>query len=284
VTVTVADNLLTDKVIIPEEFMWESNGNNTSTLVLSSDQDIVLKDWEPYTYTKTTAVKSVKYIRRLTNNDVNKYRPWYVPTDYKITAEDTQNITFYKINLIANAAEGGGEVTDESKIWVYLVKLNPGDILYANRPYVFVSTTAGEFEFNVEEDAKIYAPNNTSRLNNSTSAYNYDFYGTYVQGTVTGYDIYYIGSKGSISRPANDVKTINQYRWYIKATPKDNGGNYAPVFVFSEVDDETGISQKDNVVTEESYYNLSGMRINKPARGTYIIKYSDGSVKKVAVK
>ena len=256
----------------------------TYTLVVKpmDEQDIVLTDEEAYTITTDTPVKSATYVRNVPL--ANTFCGWYVPFNYTITAEDAENMTFYKINLIANAAEGEEEVTSNDKIWINLTKMNANDVLYANRPYVFKSTETGEHTFTTN-NATLLAKDNSSRLNCSSTAYNYDFYGNYAMKGLTKADhAYYVDYYGDVSWPDQQTISIKPYRWYILVTPKNNSGNnyYAPVFVFMEDDDDaTGIKLEGNNLTGESYYNLNGMRINKPASGAYIIKYSDGTVKKV---
>ena len=273
----------------PEGYEWEDNGDGTSTLVVPmSEQDIVLTDGQPYTIATDTQVKSATYVR--TVNTANVFCAWYVPFDYTITSEDAENLTFYRINMIANAPEVEeevGEVQNTEKIWVYLSKMEAGDKLTANRPYMFKSSTTGELTFTTE-GATLKAPATDPRLENSTTAYKYEFYGTYetigLQAEENAYS-YYVNTKGQISKPKNKVIDLGSYRWYIHATKKAGGPNYVPVFDFTEdIDDATGISNKVGIQMAESYYNLNGMRISKPASGAYIIKYSDGSVKKVAVK
>lgn len=250
-----------------------------------SEQDIVLTDGQPYTFTQDTQVKSVTYKRTLSDGNVNKYLSWYVPFNYTITAEDAENLTFFKISMIANSPDPKLD-SDPNKIWIFLTEMSVGETLKANKPYIFKSNTDGEFTFTTEttEGVTLFAPEKGPRMKTETTLCEFAFYGTYAPKSLQGTYIYYMGSKGALSRAIAAPQTIGSYRWYIEATPKEE--DYAPVFVFTEDldDDATGISQKDNVVAEESYYNLNGMRINKPANGAYIIKYSDGSVKKVAVK
>gem|GEM_PF-2698283 len=281
-SVTKKDNVNIDA---PANYMWISNNNGTSTLGLISEAEIVLIDGQPYTYKNTVDVKKVTYKRNMNGIAVNNWAAWYVPFDYTITAQDLNNIKFYKINLIANAPKPG-ENTNSDLVYVYLTEMSEDETLYANRPYVFKCSQSGELSFTTTSTT-LYAPVDGPRLENSTSFYTYEFFGTTERTYFTESNYYFIGTKDGkvgITWADGNRPSIPSYRWYIKATPKDNG-NYAPVFVFTEDDDDaTGINLEDNEVTEESYYNMSGMKINKPARGTYIIKYSDGSVKKVAVK
>ncbi len=245
-------------------------------------QDIELVDGQPYTFTQDTEVASATYVRTLGENLTNVYLPWYVPFDYTITSEDAENLTFYRINMIANSPQQG-EVQETDKVWIFVTPMAVGDKLTANRPYLFKSKAAETFTFTTT-GATLYAPATDARLENSTSVYKYEFYGTYgpTQLAANSYN-YYMTSKGQITYPGDSPINLKPYRWYIKATAKANGGAYAPAFVFieDEDDDATGIKLEGNTQAGESYYNLNGMRINKPTSGAYIIKYSDGSSKKI---
>ena len=172
---------------------------------------------------------------------------------------------------------------EESAYQDYRAKMDDFSRTY-NNYHLSYAYDGKNIEFKVEENAKIYAPNRVSRLNCATTFFNYDFYGTYETVTLTPESNTYYMSGGELSYPKTQNIPVGSYRWYIKVTQNGDGGNYAPVFVFTEDDDATGIKLEGNAQAEESYYNLNGMRINKPANGAYIIKYSDGSVKKVAVK
>ena len=256
----------------------------TYTLVVKpmDEQDIELVDGQPYTFTQDTEVASATYVRTLGENLTNVYLPWYVPFDYTITSEDAENLTFYRINMIANSPQQG-EVQETDKVWIFVTPMAVGDKLTANRPYLFKSKAAETFTFTTT-GATLYAPATDARLENSTSVYKYEFYGTYgpTQLAANSYN-YYMTSKGQITYPGDSPINLKPYRWYIKATAKANGGAYAPAFVFieDEDDDATGIKLEGNTQAGESYYNLNGMRINKPTSGAYIIKYSDGSSKKI---
>ena len=65
------------------------------------------------------------------------------------------------------------------------------------------------------------------------------------------------------------------------------GTTYGEEQTFTTKGSETGI---DNAVAEQKeaeitgYYNLSGHRIDTPCKGVNIIRYSDGSARKVVIK
>lgn len=253
-----------------------------------ADKDIVLTDGNSYEacvgepVTQDVVVNSVKYIRNL--DRVDCFRPWYVPFDYTLTNQDFDYMTFYRINLIANA-EFGDEVQSDDKIFVYLSRMNEGDVLRANRPYVWKAKQEHKgYEFRSDNSPMLYAPVTDSRLQNSTTSYTFDFYGTYSGVSLqngNGVYYYYVDSDGYMGRPVNKAIPLGPYRWYIKSQSKGTGAYYAPTFVFTDDSDVTGIENGVEVKTVDCYYDLKGMKIEKPGKGAYLVKFKDGTVKKV---
>ena len=253
-----------------------------------ADRNIELRDGYSYEYcvgepvTQDVVVNSVTYIRNL--DRVDCFRPWYVPFDYTLTNQDFNYMTFYRINLIANA-EFGDEVQSDDKIFVYLSRMNEGDVLRANRPYVWKAKQVYDgYEFRSDNSPMLYAPVTDSRLQNSTTSYTFDFYGTYSGVSLqngNGVYYYYVDKDGYMGRPVNKAINLGPYRWYIKSQSKGTGAYYAPTFVFTDDSDVTGIENGVEVKTVDCYYDLKGMKIEKPGKGAYLVKFKDGTVKKV---
>ncbi|MBQ9569101.1 MAG: right-handed parallel beta-helix repeat-containing protein [Alloprevotella sp.] len=251
-----------------------------------ADKDIVLIDGQSYeacvgqTLTQDVVVNSVTYQRNVPN--ANTYCAWYVPADYRLTSDDLDQFDFYRINLIANA-EGGNEVENTTRIWVYLFPMAADDVLTANRPYVFKTKGGtGEFIFTLENT--LHAPATDVRLNNSTTAHNYDFYGTYETTELSDKSsehFFYVDYYGQMGWPGSYNINVGPYRWYIKTTQKGGGAYYAPTFVFTDDPNVTGITDNLEVKTIDCYYDLKGMKIEKPSKGAYLVKFKDGTVKKV---
>ena len=251
-----------------------------------ADRDIVLIDGNSYetcvgqTLTQDVVVNSVTYQRNVPN--ANTYCAWYVPADYKLTSDVLDQFDFYRINLIANA-EGGNEVQNTTRIWVYLFPMAADDVLTANRPYVF-KTKGGDGQFTFTLENTLHAPATDVRLNNSTTAHNYDFYGTYETTQLSDKSsehFFYVDYYGQMGWPGSYNINVGPYRWYIKTTQKGGGAYYAPTFVFTDDPNVTGITDNLEVKTIDCYYDLKGMKIEKPSKGAYLVKFKDGTVKKV---
>ena len=242
-----------------------------------------LIDGEPYTYTAGQMVERVTYTRKF--NYANALNAWFVPFNYTITEKDAGNFTFYDINMIAASAEIGGEVVDENAMYIYIVKMKPGNTLYANNPYLIKPskkyTNGYVFEL---QDVELKAPVTNSTLHLETRANEYDFYGCYNQYTPKNNgEVYWMAATGSLS-PCLANSTMKSYRWYIKATSK-SGGSAKVNFIFEEYDpDATGISITSSNEVLESIYSPNGMLLEKPRKGLNIIRMKNGTTRKIMVR
>ena len=250
------------------------------------------KPYSSYGITEDKNVQSVSYTRVFTTNDYNKYRPWYLPFDYTLTDDDLNNFDFYRISMIAGAAEAGEITTDEHEIILFIKKVESGGTLLANRPYILKAKEngVGEFVFKTEKTT-LYAPDATSRKHLETSEFKYDFYGNYEDlNTGAVGSLYYLGSGGAFT-PNKPNVTLKSYRWYVKET--DNEGNADAKFMFTLVEESEGFegiatsldtssqSASDEI---DGIYNASGMKIDTMTKGLNIIRYKNGKVQKIYIK
>lgn len=156
------------------------------------------KPYSSYGITEDKNVQSVSYTRVFTTNDYNKYRPWYLPFDYTLTDDDLNNFDFYRISMIAGAAEAGEISTNQHQIILFIKKVESGGTLLANRPYILKAkeNVVGEFVFKTE-NTTLYAPDATSRKHLETSEFKYDFFGNYEDlNTGAVGSMYYLGGQG----------------------------------------------------------------------------------------
>ena len=282
-----ASKSLAEGYIVVENTDPETKDEYPWTVVNEVEYNTIdLVDGEPYPYPEGHNCLAVNYKRTFSSSQAGKYQPWFVPVDYKVTAEDMNNFIFYKINMIASAAEAG-EVEDESLVYIYIKKVEEGTILKANRPYVVKPNTAMNAHiFRAENITKVYAEDYTSRLHVETTPYQYDFYGNYRAKTFeTQNQVMYMG--GGMIGWNKDNATLGSYRWYIELTPNGANDDYANfAFAFVEEDDETNqISQTVSADNEiDGIYTIGGTKVEKPVQGVNIIRYKNGETKKVYIK
>ena len=257
--------------------------------VKSKDDDVYeLIDAENYPFMdlpSDIAVSSVTYKRSFSSTQVGKHQAWFVPMDYTITADDAANFTFYKIQMIAGAAEAGE--ADHDNIYLYIEPMNEGEVLKGNRPYtVKPKNVVTDYEFTAE-NTTLYAPTTKSRLNVTTSFHSYDFYGKYANDPYTGNigDWFSLANGSLHPNPAS--ATFRQYRWIIKVTANTINDDYSKIeFSIVEDGDATGIDRTRVINSDdvEGIYTTNGMKVDEPVRGINIIRYKNGKTEKIIVK
>ena len=257
--------------------------------VKSKDDDVYeLIDAENYPFMdlpSDIAVSSVTYKRSFSSTQVGKHQAWFVPMDYTITADDAANFTFYKIQMIAGAAEAGE--ADHDNIYLYIEPMNEGEVLKGNRPYtVKPKNVVTDYEFTAK-NTTLYAPTTKSRLNVTTSFHSYDFYGKYANDPYTGnIGDWFTLAQGSL-HPNPASTTFRQYRWIIKVTANTINDDYSKIeFSIVEDGDATGIDRTRVINSDdvEGIYTTNGMKVDEPVRGINIIRYKNGKTEKIIVK
>ena len=289
VVVTAKDEL-TEKEnnVIPDGYIWMSNNDGTSTLTKIEDGEYKLIDRVDYPFMNLKSdisVPEVTYQRSFSKTQVDKHQAWYVPMDYTITAEDAKNFTFYKLHMVAGAAEAGE--ADPNQIYLYVTPMNVGEKLVGNRPYTVKPKAAKENYKFTAENTILYAPNNGSRLNVTTSTHSYDFFGQYENTNYSGNkgDMYYL-SQGAL-HPNNPTTPLLPYRWNIKVSSNSTNDGYAKIgFIIIEDEEATSINtvRDFNADEVEGIYSINGKKLNTPVKGINIIKYKNGKTEKRLIK
>lgn len=245
---------------------------------VSSEDDVTLVDGAAYDITSDTNVKSATYKRTFADASVNKFQPWMVPFDYTITSEDLTNFDFYKVSQVSNSAEGSEVVT--TKVWIYLTPITDASTkLDANTPYVFVPKAAGDYTFTTSTGAQLKAKTADAILESST----YKFYATYENTTAMEEDpFYYVNTTNQISY--GTTVTVGSYRWIVKAS----SGSDARSLEFSVGGDDntTGINAITGSGNElkGEFYTIGGAKVQTPGKGVYVVKRTNGEVKKIVIK
>ena len=243
--------------------------------------------YETYSYTKDTEVKRVTYLRKFGENHVKNYQAWYVPVDYTIKAKDLEKFDFFKIHMIAASAEQEGEVENLKNIFIHIAKLKEGDVLKANKPYVITPKKEGEFEFECETTLKAMATG--SRMHTETTEVEYDFYGTYsTLEAKKAHEFIALGS-GTMGWNKNAGNKLGSYRWYLVPTVKDgdeDAYSKSGFYMIEDSEEVDGIDQNVRVEYQnvEGIYTLSGIKIDKLSKGVNIVRYTDGTTKKIFIK
>ena len=266
----------------PEGYEWKDNSDGTSTLVEKSEY-IFTDGTDTYTITTEKNNVSATYKRDFTDR-TNKFQGWLVPFDYTITDTDIEKFEFREISKV--------EFADENKTKMQMRLGQPlaaGTTLEANKPYVFVPTTdVAVYEFTatstILKAADADAVRATFNVDDNTVV---SFYGVYTSAHSDGNSyIYYMGKSGNIGYSKKNNLTVGSFRWIFKIT--DGVGN-SPSFAYTfgvaedNNDDVTAVSSAAVEAEGEvvAYYTLAGQKVSEPTKGVYVVKYANGTSKKV---
>ena len=253
-------------------------------IAAAAEEAVILADGETYTRTLDMTVASATYKKSIAEERVGLHQAWLVPFDYTLTSDDIENFSFYKINMIANAPNPETEASDD--IWVFLKRMEAGDVLHANMPYVYRAKNAVEnYEFTTA-GAMLKAKTTDARITMMTAEDTYTLYGTYEGTTATAEaPFYYVNIDGDLSLGNDGTVTVGAYRWIMRVESKFGPTPaYARGIHFFDGEDSetTGISLTPNPSPrgEGSIYTLDGRRVAQPKKGgLYIV-----NGKKVVIK
>ena len=168
------------------------------------------------------------------------------------------------------------ELTDKSTEEV--LKFSTVTAMNANQPYA-IKVKDGEYSGSATiSGVTIVEGTSTQTVNGS-----WDFVGTYTSGNIPQNSYFFNSNKlyKAANESANESNTIKPFRAYF--TPKGGAGARELKFIIDS-DDTTSIGtiKADGTMettAEGTVYNISGQRVNKPAKGLYVI-----NGKKVIIK
>ena len=255
------------------------------TLLPSSTGDITFTDADTYTFMADVNVGSATYTKTLGEERVGKHQAWFVPFDYTITAADEEKFTFYKINMIANSPDPGQEANGD--IWMFVKKMDAGDVLHANMPYVYKPKEAvTDYKFTTA-NAVLKAKANDARITMMTAEDTYTLYGTYEPTTATAADpFYYMNIGGSLS--LGNAVTVGAFRWIMRVESKFGSSQSAAyvrqIVIFDGEDETTGICSltpdpSPNGEGSDYWYTLDGRKLQ--GTPTRVGMYINNGVKRV---
>ena len=244
------------------------------------DRPITLTDGDTYVRAGDLRTTTATYTKTLGEDRVGKRQAWLVPFDYTITADDADNFTFYKINMIANSPDPEQDATND--IWVFLKPMAEGDMLHANMPYVYKPKKAvTDYKFTTTAHTILKAKNTDVIAKTETMEEVFKFYGTYGPVTATDSDpFYYMNINGNLSLGNDGTATVGAFRWIMRVESKFGSGSSAAyarrIIIYDGESETTGVNEvrEADGVSGDSWYSLDGRKLQgKPSRaGVYIYK------------
>ncbi len=231
----------------------------------------------PYTRTETVHAQQVTYIRKFSNTNL---APWYVPFDMEITEELASKFTFYRPDMVKGEVNDDGVTTSDNN-YLQINEKGVGYVLKANKPYFVKAKQAGEFTFTVT-DVDLEPAVTDPGVECSTTSTTFKFNGNY--------DFYYNTGNFLLMRNnklqwSNNRYGVYTFRWYITTEGKDDWSKIN--LIITEEDSEaTGIVSTNKELSGEieGYYSPNGVKLEAPIKGLNIVKYKNGSSKKIYKK
>lgn len=227
--------------------------------------------------TEATA-NTIKYTR--TFNSTN-WQALYVPFSMKYS-DWSNDFEVAAINNVHQYDDDDNGIFDRTELEI--VKVKSGS-LKANTPYLIKPETTGTKTITIN--------NATLKKTEVNSIYcasvntMYTFTGTYsvISGATMISNGYYGMGGGELVQAEDNDASLGAFRWYLKIENKEEG-SYAPgkITVLC-LDDEVATGIDENVIDVENkvvgIYDANGRKLNEMRNGLNIVKYSDGSTKKI---
>lgn len=244
-----------------------------------------LTDGEDYTETEDNFVKTLIYSRTY------KTRNWqtlYLPFD--ISYNDIKdNFDVAWLNNVHQFDDDDNGTIDRTLIEA--IKMSEGKTIKANTPCIIRAKVAdAEHKQNIVVNNAILRKAEHKAVDCSSVSTKYIFYGTYkaMSGAELVAGNYYVLTSGGF-REARTSDNVNAYRWYFDIKDRDAESKFAnsKISIICIDEDEangevTGIETLDNDSEEViAIYDINGRKQNGFAKGINIVKYSDGSTKKI---
>lgn len=227
--------------------------------------------------TEATA-KTIKYTRTFNST---AWQALYVPFSMKYS-DWSKDFEVAAINNVHQYDDDDNGTFDRTVLEI--IKVKSGS-LKANTPYLIKPKTTGTKTITIN--------NATLKKTEVNSIYcasvntMYTFTGTYntISGSTMISNGYYGMGGGELVQAEDNTASLGAFRWYLKIENKEEG-SYAPgkITVLC-LDDEVATGIDENVVDVENkvvgIYDANGRKLNEMRNGLNIVKYSDGSTKKI---
>jgi hypothetical protein len=198
----------------------------------------------------------------------------------EITEELASKFTFYRPDMVKGEVNDDGVTTSDNN-YLQINEKGVGYVLKANKPYFVKAKQTGEFTFTVT-DVDLEPAITNPGVECSTTSTTFKFNGNY--------DFYYNTGNFLLMRNnklqwSNNKYGVYTFRWYITTEGKDDWSKIN--LIITEEDSEaTGIVSTNKELSEEieGYYSPNGVKIEAPIKGLNIVKYKNGTSKKIYKK
>lgn len=250
-----------------------NSSNVTSYLDIKTGSTLTLTDGSIYNINIAEEIEgvNVEYNRVYKNT---KWQPWFTPFDVAITSDMAADFEFAKF--------AGAFMDEDGVMYITVVKLNAGDVVKANIPYMVKAlNTDGSTALTMT------VPSTTVRKTVETecqmmqsSELNFKYCGIYNQKVSTTEDLgwYYFSANFTYSKCTKAGTKINPFRFVMYITERDDSpyATYAPaseikVLTIGE-DNITAIEEIYNRANlgDDAAYDLTGRKVGPNFKGIVI--------------
>ncbi len=222
---------------------------------------------------------TLKYTRTFSNT---AWQALYVP--FSMSYSDWSNdFEVAAINNVHQYDDDDNGTFDRTVLEI--VKVKSGS-LKPNTPYLIKAKKTGAKTITIS-NANLKKTETNSIYCASVNT-KYTFTGTYstISGATMISNGYYAMGNGELVQAIDNTASLGAFRWYLKIESKEDGAyNAAKIIVFCLDDAEEATAINENIVETDNkivgIYDANGRKINELKNGLNIVKYSDGSTKKI---
>lgn len=229
---------------------------------------------------------NICYIRTFTDT---QWQSLYVPFDIPVSLID-EDFDIAVINNFHQYDDDKDGVFDRTELEIR--KSSSSDVLQANYPYLIRAKEAGTKTISLLSST-LYATDLYS-IDCSSVELKYTFTGTYDRISDLCSTEFYFLENGYLNKAYSTSTTLDPFRWYMTITPRANQYKDSPIIINSKVitirligEDNTDIKEVHESIegiTTSTSYSIHGYQAKPTGTGIYIIRMSDGGVKKVFIK
>lgn len=255
----------------------------------SAQNDIVtLFDGVDYTNSTDKSVKKVIYSRTYKNTN---WQALYLPFD--MSYEDWKdNFEVAIINNIHQYDDNNDGNVDRTTIEI--LKIKDGKTVKAHTPCMiraFQSDSKNAQTITVENVTLKKAEKKSTDCSSITTRFTFNGIYTRLSGTEMVENHLYGMAGGKFNLATDPTKSLGGYRWYLEITDRNSAkssySKSADIDIIC-LDDEDTATDINSVESDNNdivaIYDINGRMLNDLQKGINIVKYSNGTIKKISKK
>ena len=259
--------------------------STTCDIVVSLDTYEITDDGTNYTNSEDAHVNTLTYKRKYKSD---KWQCLYVPFD--MSYDDWKDVIEVAIiNNIHQYDDNNDGIADRTEIEVLYQR--DGKTLKAHTPCMIRAkkTDSNNYQTITVSDTNLKKAEE-KMLDCASVSTKFVFHGIYskLSGSVMVENEYYSMSNGGFAKATDPNADLRGLRWYLEIIDRNSGeSNLAKAgdisIIAIDEDEVTGIANIENETDNKivSIFDANGRKMNSFQKGLNIVKYSDGTTKKI---